>query len=173
MQPEQHGRYHDDRAKGTIRAPGEAPGLLDYLRGSWRIERRITDHASGGHGEFRGRGEFTVSRDPAGLAPLAPLAALAYEESGELRFGDYRGPAGRRLIYAAGPDGTAEVRFADGRAFYRLAPDRCGWRADHPCDRDHYEVTGRFLGPDLFREHWRALGPDQDYEIATTFARPG
>jgi Family of unknown function (DUF6314) len=180
VEPDEQGRYHDGSGEETFRSPagateaaaardaepraagGVTADLLVYLRGSWRIERQLLDHASSVRGRFDGEGTFV---------PLDRTATLAYRETGELRFGDYRGPACRELIYRNGPDGTVDVRFADGREFYRLDPRSGSWRGQHPCGSDHYEVTGRLLGADRFQERWRAHGPDKDYEIVTAFVR--
>jgi hypothetical protein len=156
------------------------PDALDFLRGDWRIERRLVDYAAGGTGTFDGAAQFEVARfevarfdaarfEALGAAPDDP--ALIYHESGELRFGGHRGPASRSLIYRGRPDGTADVFFADGREFYHLDPRSGHWTGQHPCGRDHYELAGQLLGERTFEERWRVRGPDKDYEIFTTLVR--
>jgi hypothetical protein len=154
------GRYHDARSVTSAYSP-VVPDALGLLRGTWRVERRLTDHRTGSAGWFRGTARF----EPAGPDELA------YHESGELAFGEHRGPASRRLIYRRRPDGTADVFFADGREFYRLDPRPGWWQARHPCGRDEYVLAGRVLGERAFEEHWRVRGPDKDYEIMTTLTR--
>ena len=136
------------------------PDALAFLAGTWRIERRITDHALGVGGSFTG------------LARWVPSAGeLAYAEQGELSFNGHRGPASRSLIYRGRPDGTADVLFADGRYFYHLDPAPGRWQARHDCGRDVYELSARRLGAGSFEERWRVRGPGKDYEIMTTLVR--
>jgi Family of unknown function (DUF6314) len=139
-------------------------GTLEFLRGHWQVERAITDFASGQSGSFAGLAR--CDRQAGGDA-----AALAYHEEGELRFGGHRGPASRSVLLEPGPDGTADVRFADGRPFYHLDLRSGSWSADHPCGPDSYHVTVRVLGPDAYSERWRASGPGKDYEMTTTMTR--
>jgi hypothetical protein len=96
---------------------------------------------------------------------------LAYHEEGELRFRDHRGPAYRRLCYRGQPDGTADVRFDDGRAFYLMDLRSGTWHSVHLCGADRYEVTGQILGPDQYAERWRTTGPRKDYELITALVR--
>ena len=60
------------------------PDTLAFLRGRWRLERRLSDHRSGVCGTFTGDAEFAATDDP---------AVLRYVERGELRFGGHAGPA--------------------------------------------------------------------------------
>ena len=96
---------------------------------------------------------------------------MAYHEQGELRFGTHQGPAWRRLRYRGQPDGTADVRFDDDRAFYRLDPRSGTWQAVHLCGADRYEVTGAVLGPDRYTETWRTTGPRKDQVLITKLTR--
>jgi hypothetical protein len=136
---------------------------LAFVRGDWHIERSLTDHRAGAEGCFTGRASFVpVTGDP---------AALRYAEQGRLRYGGHAGPAGRALLWLPAPGGAADVRFADGRAFY-LADLRSGsWQADHRCGRDLYLVSYLVLAGDRLEERWRATGPGKDYQIVTTLTR--
>jgi len=129
----------------------------DFLRGGWRVHRRVVDHRRGIEGAFVGRARFADD--------------LTYEEDGELSFGGHRGPAARSLRYVDRGGHVLDVRFADGRDFYRLDLSDGGWSAEHPCRADSYVVAGRITGPDSFTEHWHATGPDKDYELHTTYER--
>jgi hypothetical protein len=163
-------------ARGTA---GEG-STVDFLDGDWNVVRHISDHQTGEVGEFRGQASFR--RCPAGPAQQISRAGrrdvadpdglvLSYREHGELRFGSHRGPASRSLLYRELADGSADVRFADGREFYRLDLRSGTWSAEHPCRADHYRVTVRRLSPDSFCETWRVTGPAKDYELATTYTR--
>jgi hypothetical protein len=168
--PDVLGRYHAG-VSPTFRA---AP-VLAYLLGAWRVDRRLTDFAGAGTGTFTGRASWTPAGSEAAQTGAGETgAALAYREDGELVWRGRAGPAYRELLYVAGPDGTADVRFADGRPFYRLDPRDGRWTAAHDCGPDRYEVTGELTGPDTLTEHWHARGPDTDYELVTVLTRlPG
>ena len=209
MKPDSHGRYHgalqppmgavgdtgspvsgwDPSAPNPPRPPRAdpiVPDALDFLRGAWRIERRLVDYAAVGTGTFDGVARFFAARSGPPAAPdpqpakASPPASepvtLTYHETGELRFGGHRGPDSRTLRYRRRPDGTADVFFADGREFYHLDPRPGYWTAQHPCGQDHYVLAGRLLGDETagsgkFEERWRVRGPGKDYEIITTLER--
>jgi Family of unknown function (DUF6314) len=166
VEPDEDGRYHEaggppEAAVTAVRLP--VPDAVAFLRGRWRVERRLTDHVTGTAGTFDGTAAFT------GAGP----GTLDYHEHGELRFGTHQGEASRRLVYRGRPDGTADVCFADGRDFYHLDPRPGRWQGQHPCGRDHYTLTAERLGTGTYREHWTVRGPDTDYEITTTLTRTG
>jgi hypothetical protein len=145
------------------RLPGST---ADYLRGRWQVERAITDFRSGQSGSFAGSAR--CAETPAGSA-----GALSYQEQGELNFGAHRGPASRGLLYLPRSDGAVDVRFADGRPFYRLDLRSGACSAEHPCGRDSYLVTIRVLSPGAYIERWRVRGPGKDYVMTTTMVRLG
>jgi hypothetical protein len=147
---------------------------LAFAAGHWRIERVLADLRSGTEGRFTGEAVLS-DPDPAGPtvpAPVpAPGAALCYLETGELRFGTHTGPATRSLRYQGRPDGTVDVRFADGHLFYRLDLRSGHCAAVHQCRADRYEITYLVLGEDVMEERWRVLGPDKDYQATATLTR--
>ncbi len=148
------------------------PDALTFLLGRWRLDRRLTDHRAGISGRFTGTAEFMPA--PADGTGAARAAGLTYRESGQLRFGDYAGPARRFLQFVRQADGAADVRFADGRPFYRLDLRTGHWQARHDCGPDRYLVTFRVLGDVLLTEHWRVSGPDKHYDSHTELHRaPG
>lgn len=142
----------------------DVSGTLGYLSGDWYLERLISDHRTGRSGVFRGQASFRPSADD---------QELEYREDGELEFGSYHGPASRSLIYRGRSDGAADVRFADGREFYRLDLQSGSCQAEHPCRADQYLVTVTRRSPVSFTEAWRAAGPGKDYELTATYTRPG
>jgi hypothetical protein len=136
---------------------------LAFAAGHWRIERVLDDHRSGTQGRFAGQAVLTE--------PDLPGESLRYLETGELRFGTHVGPATRALRYQGLPDGTVDVRFADGHLFYRLdlRSGRCA--AVHQCGADRYEITYLVLADDQMEERWRGRGPDKDYQATATLTR--
>ena len=153
-------------------ADGSAPralagGTADFLSGEWDLARRISDHRTGQVGTFRGTASYRPS------AESGSGRTLAYTESGELRLGGRRGPASRSLLVVDAGDGTADIRFADGREFYRLDLRSGTCAAEHPCRADLYNVTVTRLSPDCYAETWRVTGPAKDYELRTTYTRSG
>lgn len=139
------------------------PDTLGFVRGDWQVSRRLADHRTGTRGRFAGTASFAPVPGEPGL--------LHYRERGELSFGAHAGPAWRELLWLAGPAGTADVRFADGRPFH-LADLRTGWwQAEHHCGGDRYHVTYHVLGPAVLAESWRVRGPGKDYLSATRLVR--
>ena len=136
---------------------------LAFAAGHWRIERVLEDHRSGTGGRFAGRAALT--------GPDLPGGPLQYLETGELRFGTHTGPATRALRYQGRPDGTVDVRFADGHFFYRLdlRSGRCV--AVHQCRADRYEITYLALSENVMEERWQVQGPGKDYQATATLTR--
>jgi hypothetical protein len=146
-------------------AAADAASTIDFLSGDWIVARSIVDHRAGQIGSFRG----LASVRP--CAELGDTRALTYAESGELEFGSHRGPAARSLLIRDAGDGTADIRFADGREFYRLDLRSGSDVAAHPCRADKYDVTVTRLSADSYSETWRVTGPAKDYELRTTYTR--
>jgi hypothetical protein len=150
---------------------------LAFTAGHWRIDRVLADHRSGTEGRFTGQAVLGEPDLPGAGAAAgdrdgdAPGATLSYLETGELRFGPHTGPATRSLSYQGLPDGTVDVRFADGHLFYRLDLRSGQCTAVHQCRADRYEITYLVLGEDVMEERWRVRGPDKDYEAAATLIR--
>jgi hypothetical protein len=156
---------------------------LAFAAGHWRIERVLADHRSGTQGRFTGSATLSepapaepAPAEPAlsqpddpGAAPSGP--ALCYLETGELRFGTHTGPATRTLRYQGRPDGTVDVRFADGHLFYQLdlRSGRCV--AVHQCRADRYEITYLVLSENAMEERWQVQGPGKDYQATATLIR--
>ena len=144
-----------------------AAGTARFLLGEWDVLREVRDYRSGQTGAFRGTARLVP--EPGNSAGIV----LSYREHGELTFASHRGPASRSLSYRERPDGTADVRFADGRPFYQLDLRAGHCRAEHQCGADRYVAFLRVLSGDSFTETWRVTGPAKDYEMTTTFVRTG
>ena len=166
---------------------------LAFAAGHWRIERVLADHRSGTQGRFTGRATLSEPApgsatpceahppeahpreaqpgEPGGPGPRDPGPVLCYLETGELRFGTHTGPATRTLRYQGRPDGTVDVRFADGHFFYRLdlRSGRCV--GVHQCHADRYEITYLALSENVMEERWLVQGPGKDYEATATLTR--
>jgi Family of unknown function (DUF6314) len=150
---------------------------LDFLRGHWQIERVLVDHRTGTRGHFTGSAAILPATTQSPVASTGGPAAgpdrreASYTEQGELRFGPHTGPAQRVLGFQARPDGTIQVRFADGRPFYvlDLRPGHC--QAEHPCHADRYRLTHVVYNTDLIEERWQVSGPDKDYHAITRLRR--
>lgn len=138
------------------------PDTLAFLRGRWRLERRLDDHRSEVCGTFTGEAEFAATDDP---------TVLRYDEQGVLRLGGHTGPARRALLLRALPDGTADVRFADGREFYVLDLRSGQWTAHHGCGADTYVVSYLVPAPGWLEERWHVTGPRKSYETVATLRR--
>jgi len=149
------------KASGAAEAR-RAGGTLAFLRGAWSVERQLTDHRSGARGSFTGRAEFLATADP---------AMLRYAEHGELRLGGHRGPASRALLYRELPGGAADVRFADGRAFYRLDLNSGTCTVRHDCGQDRYVISHLVRAADWLEERWQVTGPRKAYDGVTTLRR--
>jgi hypothetical protein len=171
---------------------------LAFAAGHWRIERVLADHRSGTQGRFTGSATLSEAvpsepvlsepvpsepvlsqpalsqpalGEPDEPGPAPPWPALCYLETGELRFGTHSGPATRTLRYQGRPDGTVDVRFADGHLFYRLdlRSGRC--EAVHQCRADRYEIIYLALSEDVLEERWQVHGPAKDYQATATLIR--
>jgi hypothetical protein len=134
--------------------------LRGFLPGRWRIARIIEDRRLGLTGSFRGRGVFT----PEGMV-------LRYEEMGELRLGDHRGPAQQSYDFVFRDDGQAEVRFRDGRFFHDLDLSAGHAEVVHLCGADTYRGQFEAVNDRSWRSYWRVSGPRKDQLIASQYRR--
>ncbi|MGO9161099.1 MAG: DUF6314 family protein [Streptosporangiaceae bacterium] len=167
-----------ERPRAGPLPPVPVGDTLAFLLGRWLLERQLVDHRAGMAGQFTGTAEFAPPDQGQpelghfGLAqPELGGPELAYREHGQLRFGDYAGPASRALRCLPRADGSAEIRFEDGRAFYHLDLRAGRWQARHDCGPDVYQVTFEVLGSGLVTEHWHVTGPAKDYHSRTTLRR--
>ena len=137
---------------------------LDFLVGTWTVERLIDDHRSGIRGRFDGTAVLLPEEG------AEPVTRASYQEAGELRFGEHTGPASRRLTYVRS-GGAVLLYFADGRPYTDLDLRSGTWETEHPCVADLYAVRTEVCAPDELRERWRVRGPDKDYDAVTVLRR--
>jgi hypothetical protein len=150
---------------------------LEFLLGTWTVDRSIEDHRSGISGHFRGtavfapaEGEPGVEAEGAMAAGSVAVARASFLETGELTYGGHATPARRGLDYI-GRDGAALLYFTDGRLYIDLDLRAGAWRAEHLCSADRYEVRTVVRSRDQVREEWRVRGPGKDYDATTTLRR--
>ncbi|MET9393956.1 DUF6314 family protein [Streptomyces sp. NPDC006624] len=139
------------------------PDALAYLAGRWRVSRTVRDLAGGAEGEFSGTTEFSALEG----------GGLLHHESGTFVWQGVARPAERTLRFLPGPDGTADVRFADGRPFHDLDLRSGRHVAGHPCAADLYRGEFTVLGAGRWRTVWRVRGPAKDLVLRTGYVREG
>ena len=133
--------------------------LFGRLPGAWLIARSIDDDRLGA-GRFDGRATF---------APQAG-GALLYEERGELRIGDWRGPAYRRWLYRRHAD-VLEVLYPDGGALLHRFDFAGAYSAMHThlCGEDRYEAIFT-LSDTSFTIGYTVDGPAKRYRLRSDYA---
>ena len=150
------------RADGRrdLRMPYPVPDLQVFLKGRWRIVRRISDARLGLMGRLVGSASFTPSGD-----------GLIHVETGDLSFGAYRGPVTRTYHLAIESPSIVMVHHADGGPFHTL--DLRSGVADilHRCSGDHYRGRYRVLDESRFAVSWQVAGPRKQYRLATLHRR--
>jgi len=134
--------------------------LQAFLTGRWRIVRRISDARAGMAGRLTGWAAFTPSAN-----------GLIHDETGDLRFGAYLGPATRTYHLVIDRPSEGVVHHADGSLFHVF--DLASGRADilHRCGDDHYRGRYRVLDENRFTVSWQVTGPRKHYRLATLHIR--
>lgn len=143
-------------------APYPVADAVAYLGGQWAVDRTLLDLATGAEGAFRGTATFRASGDP---------AYVLHVEDGELTWNGTVNRAGRTLRLHPGPDGTAEVTFADGRFFHPLDLRTGRWDVRHPCADDLYDGTFTIVSRDEWHLRWRTTGPAKDQLHRSVYRR--
>jgi predicted heme/steroid binding protein len=136
---------------------------LDFLLGSWSVERSINDAMSGDVGTFHGTATFVRDADDD--------SRVRFDETGVVRFGEYSGRANRHLYFAFGSDSVIDVSFADGHHFIDLDLRDDVSTDHHQCHSDGYDIMTLVRSDDLIEERWRVTGPAKDYEAVTFMTR--
>jgi hypothetical protein len=135
---------------------------LDFLLGTWSVERWIDDAQSGDVGTFHGTATFVQEDDD---------SHVRFDESGVVRFGDYSGRARRRLFLSQRPGSLIDVSFADGHHFIELDLREGASQDHHQCANDGYDVTTTVIDHDHIEEQWRVRGPAKNYVALTVMKR--
>lgn len=148
--------------RGTMGEFWPVPDVLAYLSGAWRAERVVRNLASGDEGRFLGTVEF---------GPLEDGEGLLQRESGDFTWRGVTRPAERTLRFLRDQEGTADVRFADGRFFHGLDLRSGRHVADHPCSADLYQGEFTVRDEDHWRVVWRVRGLAKDLELVTDHTR--
>jgi len=139
---------------------------LQFLLGTWEINRLLRDHRSAAEGSFNGTAILrpTLDRD-------LRDGRATYYEIGELDFGDHRGQARRTLNYVPLGDGSVRLLFADDRPFGDLDLRSGAWSSEHLCGEDRYNIDTVVKSDDTVEEYWQVRGPHKSYEAFTTLTR--
>ncbi|MFT3728579.1 MAG: DUF6314 family protein [Terricaulis sp.] len=131
------------------------------LPGVWTVARTIEDSRIGA-GRFDGVAIFSAD-DP---------RTLAYQENGELVFGDWRGPAYRRWRYQY--EGSAlSIFYPGGETLlhrFEFNGDATAQHA-HLCGPDQYCATFTLDEADAFTLRYAVDGPAKRYVLNTIYRR--
>jgi hypothetical protein len=136
---------------------------LDFLLGTWSVERWIDDALSGHVETFHGTATFVKENDDE--------PRVRFEEAEVVRFGEYSGRASRRLVFSGGRGSTFDVSFADGHHFIELDLREGSSKDHHQCASDGYDVTTIVIDNDRIEEQWRVRGPAKNYVAVTAMTR--
>lgn len=142
---------------------GSAPGTLEYLLGSWSVERTVHDVLSRQHGTFSGTAD--CERHSAG--------GCSFTEHGLLRWKGRRMQATRSLRLDASRTGVVMVSFEDGRPFHALDLRSGRYDADHRCGPDLYHGHFEVHGDDEWTVRWDVIGPRKQHSLESVYRRAG
>ncbi len=134
--------------------------LCAFLRGTWRLERRILDRIRGECAFLEGETVFRDAGDE-----------LAYREAGRLQLVGQAFEISRAYRYLFPKAHLAEIRFADGGLFHALDLSTGAWAATHACEPDLYRGRFRTLTTDLWLAAWRVTGPRKDQSLFSRYRR--
>ena len=132
------------------------------LPGEWAIARTISDRRFG-PGRFEGVAIFAPRGD----------GALAYRESGELSFANWRGAAYRSWLYVQSRAGL-HIFYPDGQTLlhrFEFEADAASARHLHLCGQDRYQAELRLGEEDAFTLRYGVEGPAKNYFLSTSYRR--
>ncbi len=134
--------------------------LRGFLRGRWRLERRILDRHARSCGFLSGEAEYQDHDQD-----------LDYREAGTLSFGGGQFAVSRSYRYRFSETQAAEVRFEHGGLFHELDLSQGPWLVTHHCGGDLYRGRFRVLAADSWVVAWRATGPRKDQVLKSRYRR--
>jgi hypothetical protein len=141
---------------------------LDFLLGTWRVERTVNDHRGGNQGHFRGTATFLRADN---AISNRDNDRVRFDEVGDYSVDDYHGEARRTLEYVASSESAVAISFVDGQHFIDLNLASGESRDEHLCNLDHYEITTMVRDRDHIEERWRVTGPQKDYDAVALLTR--
>lgn len=139
--------------------------LRDYLRHTWRLQRRITHHQT----------QQVVTIE--GLVTWQSVCSAAgqytdlYHENCVMQLEQYTAKAHQTYGYEFPSDAIAEVSFSDGRLFYTLDLTTGHCDIQHLCGEDTYEGVVDAISETEYRQTWQVSGPRKHYTSDTIFSR--
>jgi hypothetical protein len=141
---------------------------LEFLLGSWRVERKIEDYQTRISGSFTGGATFAQLEN---LDGTCLEKRVRFQEAGTLSFGAFSGHCERSLEYHQREGTKVQAFFADGRPFIDFDVSRGSTHNTHSCGLDMYEISLFVRSNEVIEETWRVLGPMKDYAATTTLTR--
>lgn len=141
---------------------------LNFLCGSWQIEREIDDELTGARSQFIGVADIVPVEIP---PPSSVIASALYLEHGTLTVGTHKGPAARRLEMHRNSSDGVDLFFQDGRLFVELNLRVGHWESSHQCANDCYRMATTVQSSELLEERWFVTGPAKRYRAATIMKR--
>jgi len=130
-----------------------------FLKGEWRLSRRIRDLRLMLRGQLDGHASVTVM-----------TKGLLLSETGRLAFGEHVSDASQRYRIIFGSE-CAQVFRADGSRFHDLDLSSGTARILHHCGEDLYRGRYRVTDDDHYSVGWRVIGPRKNYRMASLYSR--
>jgi hypothetical protein len=134
--------------------------LRDYLKGSWRIDREISDRRSASIARFAGKCDFSRLSD-----------GLSYAEAGLLTVDGREHEATQTNRWEVTGEETAIVYFADDKPFHNVHVRMNAAVVEHWCAPDEYRGNYIFESASIWHLTWRVTGPRKDYTACSRFTR--
>ena len=139
--------------------------LFAYLKGNWKLTRKITDIRLNILGFLSGT--ISITRE----SNKAIRPTLAYHEEGELCFGNYKEKVYRDYRFCFPNAHSALVFFSDGKIFHKLDLTTGFCRVEHLCLEDLYQ--GRFCveSSNVWLSKWHVSGPAKQMILDNHYQR--
>eukprot|EP00037_Helgoeca_nana_P034014 m.420217 g.420217 ORF g.420217 m.420217 type:complete len:172 (-) comp32310_c0_seq1:304-819(-) len=143
----------------TFKTPTD---FKEYLRGEWRLQRRIDDRKARRTGSFIGQCHFTD--DDAGVG-------LICREEGQVRIGDFSNSASRTYYYVFRGPTEFSLTTDDGEVLLDLDVEFGSADGTHLCAPDTYRGRVEILTADSWTQTWTVSGPAKDYTLDSRLTR--